>query len=258
MPRWFLPVVLCGLTLLVGACNPAYLPVPATGVLEADEAEIGFYGSFGYLGRKIRPTTYRGVVANFGLYFRKGIMENMDWTMTLDTFGVSTAIGIVQDPDNETVIRPRVGVGWMTAIVGVDWATRLSEGPRTDYAIGCSMLSWVGDAFWTDDPGLSYGIRIGALGQVAAEPRWGAPVSGGIRMDWVPFQFGGRGSTETLTDIIGSRNPFGEQPGPTVLTGWPPPRFAFEPTAWTVTGGPAITYHRDRTNWTHGGEPEED
>lgn len=240
---------------LLVACNPTYLPVPATGIATPEEIEIGAYGSFGYLGRKVRPTTFRGLVANFGFFFRKGIYDSIDWTMTAGTYGVTTAFGFRQDRDAETVLRARFGLGWMNVMTGVDWATRVSEGPRTDYAAGGTAMAWVGDAFWTDDPGLSYGLRIGALGQIAAEPRWGAPVSGGIRLDWAPLQFGGRGADETIVDWIGgTRNPYAEPIDEGILHGWPPPRLAFEPGAWVITGGPAITYHRNKGNWSQGGE----
>lgn len=252
-------LLLFGIALLLAACNPAYLPVPVTGILTCDEIEMGAYASLGFLGREVRPLAFRGVVANFGVYIRKGIADGIDWTMTADTYGVTTAFGFAQNDAADTVLRPRVGVGWMNAMAGLDWATRLSEGTMTDYAVGGTFVAWIGDAFWTEDPGLTYGFRFGALGQMAAEPRWRAPVSGGLRLDWAPLQFGARASSETLLDLIGgSRNPFGRPYGSRYfdLGGWPRPRLAFEPAAWTITGGPAITYHRDRGNWTHGGEVE--
>jgi len=259
MRRLLVAFLLLSFAALFAACNPAYAPVPATGILESDEVEFGGYASFGYLGNKVRPTTFRGVLANFGVFVRKGVADGVDATGTLSTYGVTGAWGFAQDKEAETVLRACVGLGWMNAMMGVDWATRVSEGPRTHYNVGGSATAWIGDAFFTDDPGLSYGLRVGPLFQIAAEPRWDATTSGGVRFDWAPLQFGGKGSAETLLDLIGgSRNPY-EEPYDEGLPGdWPRPIFAFEPGAWAVTGGPAISYHSNRGQWLLGGEKEKD
>lgn len=239
------------------ACNPGYAPVPVTGILESDEVEFGGYASFGYLGNKVRPTTFRGVLANFGVFVRKGVADGVDATGTLSTYGITGAWGFAQDKEAETVMRARLGVGWMNGIIGVEWATRVSEGRRTDYNVGGSATAWLGDAFWTDDPGLSYGLRVGPLFQIAAEPRWNATASGGVRFDWVPLQFGGKGASETLLDLIGgSRNPFEEPLDEGIPGDWPKPVIVFEPGAWAITGGPAVSYHRDRDQWLLGGKKE--
>jgi len=242
---------------VLSACNPSYLPITATGVLEANEVEIGGYGSFGYIGRQVRPLGFRGLVANFGVYYRKGVAEGVDWAMTLDNFGASTAFGFRQDIDADIVLRPRVGIGWWSSFLGLDYAQRISEGPRTDYAVGGSMVVWFGEAYWTDDPGISYGIRMGPMGQIAAEPRWRAPVSGGMRVDWAPLQFGGQGAPETIVDMLGgSRNPYAEPVDRSILRGWPHPIFAFEYSAFVITGGPAVTAHHHDDSWVEGGEKD--
>ncbi len=142
-------VVLLLLAIATGlaACNPAYLPVPATGILETEEIEMGAYGSFGYIGRQVRPLGFRGVVANFGVFLRKGVAQGIDWTITADTWGVTTAFGFAQNDEADTVLRGRVGAGWLSAMAGLDWATRLSEGEMTDYAVGGTLVAWIGDAF---------------------------------------------------------------------------------------------------------------
>jgi hypothetical protein len=256
--RLFL-LLFIGLSLLWGACNPAYLPVTPTGIVESDEVEGGIYASFGSVGRKVRPVGFRGVVANFGIYFRKGVMEGVDWTLAADTTSLNTAFGMRQDIDGNGVIRPRVGVGWMAGVVGVDYAYRLSEGPDTNYSVGGSALAWIGDAFWTDDPGKAYGLRVGPFGHVGAEPRFTSTVSGGARLDYVPLQFGGTGSPETLVDLFGgTRNPYAEPVDESILSGWPPPRFAFVPGAVVVTIGGGLSFHRSRSSWETGGEPTEE
>ena len=252
-------LAVCVLLLACAACNPSYLPIPTTGVLSSDEMEAGLYASFGYVGRTVRPLGFRGVIANLGLWFRKGVANGIDWTMTADTFGVTTAFGFAQNDSADTVLRLRVGAGWLSGIAGMDWATRVSKTRMTQYAVGGTAVAWIGDAFWTDDPGLSYGLRLGALGQVGGAPRWGAPISGGLRLDWAPLAFGGHGSSETILDLVGgTRNPFGRPYGSRYFAaeGWPRPTVSFDPAAWSITGGPGVTYHQNRGNWTQGGDTD--
>jgi hypothetical protein len=239
-------------------CNPTYLPIAPTGIVRVDEFEAGGFASFGYEGRTVRPLGFRGLVANFGVYFRKGVLDGVDWTMTVDNCSINTAIGFRQDAAAMHVLRPRIGVGWMSAVVGLDYGVRLSEGADTNYSVGGSAMAWIGEAFWTDDPGRSWGLRVGPMGHVGAVPRFTSTVSGGVRLDWVPLQFGGEGAPETIVDFFGgSRNPYAEPIDRSILEGWPRPIFAFEPAAFVLTGGPAITYHRANGNWTQGGEKDE-
>ncbi|MDP8224181.1 MAG: hypothetical protein P9L99_12535 [Candidatus Lernaella stagnicola] len=237
------------------ACNPTYMPVNPTGVVRSDELEGGVYLSIGSVGRKIRPLGFRGLVANFGVYYRKGVTDGIDYTIAVDNTSINIATGIRQDIEAAGVLRPRIGVGWMSGIVGCDYAHRLSKGEDTNYSIGGSALAWVGDAFWTDDPGKAYGIRIGPFGHTGAEPRFTSTVSGGVRLDYVPLQFGGEGAPETIVDLFGGkRNPYAEPIDRSVLSSWPKPRFAFAPGAIVVTIGPALSFHRDGLNWESGGE----
>jgi hypothetical protein len=252
-------LVLFALWAAVAGCNPTYLPITPTGVLQPDEFELGGYVSVGYVGRKVRPLGYRGLVTSLGFYFRKGIYEDIDWTMTLDNFTISTAIGFQQEDELQSVLRPRIGIGWMNGFWGVDYAVRLSEGKTTLYSFGGSMFGWIGDAYWTDDPGRSWGVRFGPMVHVGAEPQWERTVSGGVRLDWAPFQFGGRGAPETITDFIGGkRNPYAEPVERGLLAGWQKPIVAFEPAAFVFTGGPAMNYHRDGGVWVPGGEKDEE
>lgn len=252
-------IIIAELTILLAACNPTYLPIAPTGIAEVEEFEAGGFASFGYVGRKVRPLGFRGLVANFGVYFRKGVTDGVDLTITADNCSLNGALGFRQDIDGETVLRPRFGVGWLSTFAGLDYAVRLSEAKDTNYSAGGSALAWFGDAFWTDDPGRSYGLRVGGLGHVGSEPRWTSTVSGGLRLDWAPLQFGGRGSPETIVDFFGGkRNPYAEPIDRGILRGWPAPTFAFEPGALVLTGGPAVTYHHKGTNWKPGGEPAED
>jgi hypothetical protein len=246
---------LLAITALAG-CNPTYLPINPTGIAQTNEVEAGAYVSFGYVGRNVRPLGFRGLVANFGVYFRKGVAEGMDWTVAVDNCSINTALGIRQTHDASVVMRPRIGVGWMSGFVGYDYAWRVAHGKVTDYAAGASALAWVGDAYWTDDPGASYGLRLGGFGYAGAEPRWAQNLSGGVRGDWAPLVFGGKGERETIVDLFGgNRNPYAEIPDRKLLEGWPRPTFAFEPAAWMITGGPALTFHETQGQWEQGGAP---
>ncbi len=244
---------------LLAGCNPTYLPVNPTGIVRSDEIEAGVFASFGMVGRKIRPLGFRGLVANFGLYYRKGLMDGVDYTITVDNTSINTAFGFRQDINGDGVIRPRVGIGWMSGIAGFDYAYRLSEGEDTNYSVGGSAFAWVGDAFWTDDPGKAYGIRIGPFGYTGAEPRFTSTVSGGARIDYVPLQFGGAGASETIVDFFGgNRNPYAEPVDRGILARWPKPRFAFSPGAFVVTIGPALSFHQGNNNWAAGGKQGSD
>ncbi|NLH49821.1 MAG: hypothetical protein GX444_14665 [Myxococcales bacterium] len=252
-------LIIGGLTLLAAACNPTYLPIEPTGIAQVEEFEVGGFGSFGYVGRKIRPVGFRGLVANFGVYLRKGIKDGVDLTVAVDNCSLNGALGFRQDIDGNAVLRPRLGLGWLSGFAGVDYATRLSEGEITNYSVGGSAFAWIGDAYWTDDPGRSYGLRLGGFGHTGSEPRWQSTVSGGLRLDWAPLQFGGKGAPETIVDFFGgSRNPYAEPIDRGILRNWPAPTFAFEPGALVLTGGPAVTYHHKGANWKPGGEKEEE
>jgi len=245
--------------LWLSACNPTYLPVTPTGIAQVDEFEAGVYMSFGSLGRTIRPLGFRGVVANFGLYVRKGVMEGMDWTVAVDNCSINAAIGVRQQRDESAVMRPRLGIGWMSAVFGLDYAVRLSHAEDTSYSVGGAAMAWVGDAFWTDDPGKAYGLRVGPFGHVGAEIRGQSIVAGGARLDYAPLQFGGAGAPETLVDFFGGRrNPYATPVDRGVLADWPKPRVAFIPGAFIITGGPAIAYHKVGANWVQGGRKDED
>lgn len=249
-------LAICG---LLCACNPTYLPVAPTGIVQPDELESGVFISIGSVGRKVRPVGFRGLVANFGFYFRKGVYEGIDWTVAVDNCSINAAFGFRQDIDGMGVLRPRVGIGWMSGVFGLDYAYRLSEAEDTNYSIGGAALAWVGDAFWTDDPGKAYGLRIGPFGHTGAEPRFNSTVSGGLRLDYAPLQFGGAGASETIVDLFGgTRNPYAEPIDRSVLADWPKPRFAFSPGAFVATIGPALSFHRSGNNWLAGGEKEKD
>jgi hypothetical protein len=241
--------------LALAACNPTYLPVNPVGIAGVNEFEAGAYASFGYVGRTVRPLGFRGVVANFGVYFRKGVADGVDWTVAVDNCTVNTAFGFKQKRDESVVVRPRVGFGWTSGFAGVDYSWRLSQGKWADYAVGATALAWVGDAYWTDDPGRTWGMRFGALGYVGAEPKFESTVSGGLRADWAPLQFGAKGERETLIDLFGgNRNPYAEPTDRSLWEGWPETTFAFEPAAFVFTGSPALTYHQSGGIWTAGGE----